>query len=712
MRRARLWTAAAVALALAIAAALLAAPLTRSEHRLEATNLWLNADQGIALLGPGDQVCQGDEHVPAGASRLLVHVYVGAPFVGAGPVEVEARERDGTPVLRAVNPGPHRAGPMAFDFEPLERDAINTVICVRNGGKGQFSLGGFPARDAGSRDLRWRFAGPNWETSENGRKVRGPFRVDYPIAEARTPLQMLGRIAERVGLFKASFVKGWALWGVAGLVLLASVLALVALLVRQRLSAAACIGVAVLSAASWAILTPPLQTPDEIAHVGHVQYLAETGKRPEDAFIWDPSEEVREVEFGIPWGYETEPFWQEGADAFLREKLTHDPGRVNPRAAGFTNNNPPLYYLYDAVPYLAGGDASILDRLLLMRLWTALLAGALALFVFLFLREVMPRHPLVAPVGAAAATLHPLTGHISGGVGPDTALWVSSAAVFWLVARCFRRGLTLRRGVAIGVVGFLATLVKPAGFLLVPGVVVGLLVLLARSRRTPSFRTALVAAAGCGVAALGLLYAWGLVDEAIFSRGTTTGAGFATTEVRGNPLSIREFGEYLWQFWIPRPLGFMTDQFTDYPLVPSRDIYFQGFVGRFGWFAYDFGSRTETVALVAGVLLLAAAALALYRCRAALRGRWGEAFTYVSLLVGVALLVNAAGYRYRNDVGFSFEQTRYLFPALLPMWGLLVGLAVTAAPRRWRLPAAAFVVTLLAMHNVAGQLLTLQHYYL
>ena len=41
-----------------------------------------------------------------------------------------------------------------------------------------------------------------------------------------------------------------------------------------------CALVAFLNASAWAVWTPPLQAPDEPAHVYYVQYLAETGKVP------------------------------------------------------------------------------------------------------------------------------------------------------------------------------------------------------------------------------------------------------------------------------------------------------------------------------------------------------------------------------------------------------------------------------------------------
>jgi hypothetical protein len=66
-------------------------------------------------------------------------------------------------------------------------------------------------------------------------------------------------------------------------------------------------------------------------------------------------------------------------------------------AAGVATAEPPLYYALESVPYLLAGSGTLLDRLQLMRLTTALLACFTALFTYLFLREALARAPW-APV--------------------------------------------------------------------------------------------------------------------------------------------------------------------------------------------------------------------------------------------------------------------------------------------------------------------------
>src|SRR5205823_8734220 len=85
-----------------------------------------------------------------------------------------------------------------------------------------------------------------------------------------------------------------------------------------------------------------------------------------------------------------------------------------------------------------------------MRLLSALLAGITILLCFGFLREALPSAPWVWPVGALAVAFQPTFGFIGGGVSNDNLLFATSAAILLLVARAFRRGLTVAGGAALG----------------------------------------------------------------------------------------------------------------------------------------------------------------------------------------------------------------------------------------------------------------------
>ena len=95
-----------------------------------------------------------------------------------------------------------------------------------------------------------------------------------------------------------------------------------------------------------------------------------------------------------------------------------------------------------------------------MRLLSALMAACTVLAIYLFLREIIPRTPWTWTVGALMVAFEPMFAFIGAGVQGDNLLYLASALTFLATARAWRRGLTTRRGVAIGTalaIGMLAS---------------------------------------------------------------------------------------------------------------------------------------------------------------------------------------------------------------------------------------------------------------
>ncbi len=239
-----------------------------------------------------------------------------------------------------------------------------------------------------------------------------------------------------------------------------------------------------LHASVWALVTPAFHVPDEPQHFAYAQYVAETGELTRHisgrVFSEEEGRAFEGVRFndvaGNPSG---RPPWTAEEDASLERLLGSGLGRGSDGAGTSTTNNPPLYYLVEALPYHAvGGD--FFTRLLAMRLVSALMAGLAALFVFAFVRELLPGAPLAWTAGALAAGLAPLLGFIAGGVNNDAGLALASAATLWALARTFRRGLDLRSGLLVGACFGLALLTKANVVAFAPGLLVAGGVLLAR----------------------------------------------------------------------------------------------------------------------------------------------------------------------------------------------------------------------------------------
>jgi 4-amino-4-deoxy-L-arabinose transferase-like glycosyltransferase len=410
----------------------------------------------------------------------------------------------------------------------------------------------------------------------------------------------------------------------------------------------------------------------------------------------------------LPFSVEGRPNWSEAEERELRRRLGQEVS-TSPESGAFTAATyPPLYYAFEAIPAWAGSSLNALDRLYLMRLVSASLAGVTVAAVFLFLRELLPGTPSAWTTGALVVAFQPLLGFMSGGVNNDGLLYAAGATLFFLLARSFRRGLTLRRGLAIGVVAAAGLLTKTTMVGLFPGAGLGLLLLWWRAQGRSRGEAARGALAAGGVLAI-IATTWFAVDMLVFGRSVAAATGGLASDAVTRAATLRGQLSYLWQFFLP-PLPFMNDTFSGYPEYPVWDVYIQGFVGRFGYFQYDFPLWANQLGLGVLASVAALAAVALIRCRERLRQRWPELCCYASMLIGTLLLIGVAGYRYRLSQGFNFEQTRYLF-MLLPLYGALVALAARGVGRRWGHAAGVFLVVLAVGHSLFAMLLTINRYY-
>jgi 4-amino-4-deoxy-L-arabinose transferase-like glycosyltransferase len=464
-----------------------------------------------------------------------------------------------------------------------------------------------------------------------------------------------------------------------------------------------CFVVATVNACVWAVVTPSFQVPDEIPHTAYVQYLAETGDlpRPFDtaAGHFDPSLEQSVAVNGVPFSYEGVPGWSPRHARAVQRRLAAPLGRVHEPAAAAAASYPPLYYALEAIPYRIAHSGSFYDRLLAMRLFSALFAGLTAAFCFLFVRELLPGAPWAWRIGGLAVALQPLVASIGGGVNPDSLLWAASSALLWLICRAFRRRLSSGVAAGIGAALAVALLTKGAAYALVPAAALALALLAQRDRgaRRPALIAVAVAAVPFG--------AWLLASALVWHRGAgANGVGLA----HARHTSLGGQLAYLWETFLPRLPG-MPQEIHGHPTYPLWQDYFQGLVARYGYFEFGFPQRVNLAALAIALALLALAGAAIWRARPELRRRRGELACYLLLAVTILVGVAVAGYHFRSATGLNFEQTRYLFP-LLPLYAAVFALAARGAGRYGR-AAGVLLVFVVVAHNLFSLLLTLQHYY-
>lgn len=480
--------------------------------------------------------------------------------------------------------------------------------------------------------------------------------------------------------------------------------------VLRRIPSAAwaCALVAAVNAVCWSIVTPPFQVPDEPDHVAYVKQLAETGGLPSSSSEQFSREELTVLE-GLRHS-EVAQHPQNHTIATQRERgelkrylaLAAKPRGTGSQAAGVAASQPPLYYALEAIPYELARGGTLLDRLQLMRFLSALMAGATALFVFMFLREALPAARWAWTVGALAVALVPLLGFMSGSVNPDSLLFAVSAASFYCLARAFRRGLGTGGAAAIGAVTAVGLLTKLNFLGLAPGIALGMVLLAIRAQRTSGRSGARLLTLSVVIASSpALLYA---TVNALSNRPLLGLVSSAAGTLHGSML-----GEinYIWQLYLPRLPGTAND----FPgLFTARQLWFHGYVGLLGWFDTTFPSWVYTVALLpaAGIALLCGRSL--IQCRALLTARAAELAVYATMSIGLLVLIGADSYHVFPMFTATYAQARYLLP-LAPVLGALLALAARGAGPRRGPAVGALIVILFLAHDVFSQLLLMGRYY-
>jgi len=470
-----------------------------------------------------------------------------------------------------------------------------------------------------------------------------------------------------------------------------------------------CALIAFMNASAWALIVPPFQGKDEADHFAYVEQLAESGTLPENGHengTYSPQESLvlQSLHFPeIAHSPQTPAISTTAEQQILTEDVHAGESLEGSGEAGIATPEPPLYYAIQMIPYeLARGN--ILTQLQLMRLVGSLFGAMTALLTFLFLREILPRTPWAATVGGLCVALQPLLAFMSGSVNPDSMLYTVAAAVFLCLAMAFRRGLSRRLAIVLGLlvaVGFVTKL-NFIGFAV--GVYVGLAVLAVGGLRSRERGVALssVLAAAIGLSP-GLLYLLrnALAGHPLF--GVLAGVpGVVASSSPVNELS------YVWQMYLPRLPG-MTHYFKG--IFMLKDIWFDRSVGLYGFFDTMFPVWVDDVALIPALAVAVLLARELFVRRRTLRARAAELGVYAVISLGVLVMIGVSSYT--GDAihhGAAFGEPRYLLP-MLPLLGAGLALAARGAGRRWAPVVGAALVIVVLGHDVFSQLQVVARYY-
>jgi hypothetical protein len=469
-----------------------------------------------------------------------------------------------------------------------------------------------------------------------------------------------------------------------------------------------CALIACLNAVCWSIVTPAFQVPDEPDHYAYVKQLYETGRLPSsDAGL--TSNEVIAVLIGLRYNQvreepENHAIASQAEQAELQRYLTlsKEDADVGSPAAGVAASEPPLYYALEAIPYGLAKGGTVLDRLQLMRLMSALFAGLTAMFAFLFVREALPAAPWAWVVGGLSVALAPLLGFMSGAVNPDSLLFAVSAAVFYCLARAFRRGLSTGTAVAIGALTATGFLTKLNFIGMAPGVIIGLIVLTVRTARATGRSAYRLLALSLGLA-LGPVALYTAINA--LSGDPLLGFVSSAIAIAHGPIPAEI--NYIWQLYLPRLPGTVND----FPgLFTTRQLWFRGYVGLYGWLDTPFPGWVNAVALIPAGAIALLCGWSLVRVRATLRSRAAELCVYMAVAIGLMALVGADSYQTFPQRLAEYAQMRYMLP-LLPLLGAALALAARGAGRRAGPAVGALIVVLFLAHDIFSQLLAVGRYY-
>jgi hypothetical protein len=478
---------------------------------------------------------------------------------------------------------------------------------------------------------------------------------------------------------------------------------------RVPVAAWTCALVALLNATAWSIITPPFQGRDEVDHYAYVEQLVEGGTLPHEPatfYSYSPGEtgvmealHYAEVRF-TPY---TPSISSRSQQAALERAASSGASLKSNGTAGGASSAPPLFYALQMIPFGLGAGNPLV-QLQLMRLLSALLGAITAMLIFFFLREVLPAVPWAATVGAICVALQPQFAFTTATVNPDALMFTLSAAAFLCLARGFRRGLTPGLAAVLGLVTAAGLLTYYSYVGIALGTVGAVIVLAIRDFRVRG-RQALVApaiAAGIGLSP-------GILD--VLAKAGSGKPAFGPASGVASTIGFSSLWHqisYIWQMYLPRLPG-MTHYFAG--ISTWREIWFDRFVGFYGWMDTVFPTWVDNLALILALPVALLCARELIVRRQSIRARLPELAGYSIVALGLLAMLGFDSYSsdaIKHEVALG--EPRYVFP-LLPLFAAAIVLAIRGGGRRFMPVIGAAMVVLFLGHDLFSQLQVIARYY-
>lgn len=674
----------------------------------------VGARTDTAIVPANTPMCIPHIRVPAGTGRVRFNL--DTRTLPRPAMEVQIREEGGT-VVRGTSPPSSQSGHGDYEVTvptlPAKPSSTMSEVCLI--AKGEVITWGV---DTPQSNVPSPTVGGKAIPNRVGVWFLGPPGAHRSIGS------QIGEMFRRAALYRPGFVGPWTYWALFLIVLPLLAYAALRLLatadldLRRRVPLPLAVGLIAFSvAATWALVTPAWQSPDESEHFAYVQYFAETGKAVETnpaspLPVYSDSEGfaleavyhtsvIELVEAKPPWlKAQQEEYEKQLGGHHLREA---NGGGYHPATSPHT----PAYYALLAPAYLLTRLESPFAQLFAMRLTSALMGALVAVLAMLIVLELLPGRRGLAVAAGLIIGFEPMFGFIAGAVNNDNGVNLADALIVYLMVRALRRGLSLPLAIAAGATLVVAPLMKGTGYELYPPAILALALAMLRRHRRENW----MALGAMAVTFALLQFGWSQLAPLLHHTTFSTPGGGAPGLGLSPFHDPKRYLSWMIRFMLPFSPPFIHHDWT---IVhwPFFNVYIERGFAAFGWYAIYFPKWVYLLIVLAFGASLVMGIAVLVRRHEVLRRRWPEIAFLVFVPVTVICAVEAS---FQPPLGIiplngTPEAGRYAFPAITAVAALFIG-TTFAFGRRRALPIATAAVAGLIGLTVASQLLTLSGFY-
>jgi hypothetical protein len=434
--------------------------------------------------------------------------------------------------------------------------------------------------------------------------------------------------------------------------------------------------VALVHGVIYAVVMPPWQAPDEVAHFEY-SYLLAALRRP-----ISPADESVPLEHAI-----IQSLYQFHAWQYTNGKLPPVvPDRLSQTSFGRsrTLDRFSLTYVVYALagwPFIGQG---VLLPLYAMRLAAVVMGALVVVLAFETALLVSPGQLGFAAAVAGFVLFLPQHAFINATVSDGNLAELAASACIWLIASMWRQGLRCPPAAACLACAVAAILSKPTAYFLVGLILVVGPVLILRAQAKPpaerSWKWRQFAVGGLVVGCLGAV----LVPVIAYAPPLQ----YIRSMIGPNMARLADFGPYI--------LGLNASGRFEAALKGT----FRSFWATFGWMTIGFPERIYQT--LTGVTLIALGGL-VWRLRSQKAGAKADRRLFlVQALAAVLAIAVLITWFVTSPNGVAYYQGRYLFGAIVPIAIVLVSGWLALVPPRFQPQSAVFVVMMMALFDAAA----------